>query len=328
MIRWPLSFFLLVVTVAITIKPVTADDNIEILSPPDKAVVRGKVINIVCRIDKDSIDTISVTSDYDCAKPLPEPVARFNIIHTSLFLTEGENRIEIKGFQGGNPVEEDVLTVYLKSNLISDYGKAPSGFKEYRFHVPDNERNCSICHAEELSQDAKSQQDKDLPSCYTCHKRKIDFKYVHGPTAVWACDTCHIENAGRRKNGVPDPEVMVCSKCHSGELAAWQSEKFGHGPTLAGKCAICHNPHASDESFFLNMETSDLCGNCHMDKLLYPHVVSGISSLGHPMKLKADGKRKRNISCASCHSPHAEDNQYLLIKFTGQRMEFCRNCHH
>ena len=328
--RLPLYLFLLFTTVAITTNPVMADDSIEILSPPDMASVGDKLINIVCRINKDSLDSIRVTSDYTKAMPLPEPVAKVNIRHTSLLLREGENRIRIKGLQAGNDVEdkEKVLTVFLRSKLIGDYNRTPPGFTDYIFHTPDNEKNCSICHAEELSKGARSQIDNSRPSCYTCHKRKVESKYVHGPTAVWACDTCHTENSAQRKNGVPKPEVMVCRECHSAELDAWQSEKFGHGPTMAGECAICHNPHASDENFFLRMATSDLCGNCHRDKLLYPHVISGNSGTGHPVNKKTNKYVKGGrITCASCHNPHAEDNQYLLVGYTGDRMKFCRNCH-
>ena len=326
--RWLLYLFLFFSTVALAINPVMADDRIEVVSPPDMASVSGKLINIIYKVnDDDSLDTIRVTSDYDSAHILPGPNATFNIRHSSLFLSEGENRIRIEGLKGKKVVAEKVLTVFLRSILVEEYSRIPPGFKEYTFHTSNNEKDCSFCHAEELSEDAKSQQDETLPSCYTCHKRIVDYKFVHGPASVWACATCHKENSEKIKNSVPNPEVMACQMCHTEELAAWQSEKFGHGPTLAGKCAFCHNPHASDEEFFLNRTPSDLCGYCHQDKLTNPHVITGFSEKGHPMKLDSGKNGKRGISCASCHNPHAANNVSLLKGFKKSKMEICRNCH-
>jgi predicted CXXCH cytochrome family protein len=326
--RWTLCLYLFILTVAIAINPVMAHhDNIEVISPPDMASVSGKLINIVYRIKEDSFDTIRITSDYSSARVLPEPVAKFGIRHSSIFLSEGENRIRIQGLHGKKVVAEKILTVFLISHLVEEYVTAPPGFKKYIFHTRNNEKACNFCHAEELCEDAKSQQDAALPSCYTCHKRIVDYEFVHGPASVWACDTCHKENSKKIKNAVPDREAMLCQMCHTEELAAWQSEKFGHGPTLAGKCAFCHNPHGSDEMFFLTRSPSVLCGYCHQDKLTDPHVITGFYQTGHPMNLESGKNGKRGITCVSCHNPHAENNVNLLIGFKQSKRNLCLSCH-
>jgi len=320
--RWPLCLSLFFWAIGLALPPVSwSEERIQVLSPPDMAFVNGKLINLVCRIKKNSFDAIRVTIDNDTIQSLPDPVVRYNIRHSSLFLSEGENKVRIEGLLGQNTIEEKVITVYLRSALSQKYNRPPTAFAEYRFHISKNERTCMPCHEEKLRDGTA------LRSCSPCHKRIVDYKFVHGPAAVWACVACHNENSEKSKNGVPGPEVMVCRMCHTEELAAWHSEKFGHGPTVAGKCALCHNPHASDQPFLLVEEISNLCGFCHEEKMTNNHVMTGFSGRGHPMKQGSTQDGRSGISCASCHNPHAANNSNLLAKFNGSRMGFCRNCH-
>ena len=313
---------------AVVINPVMAADNLEILSPPDMSSVGGRIINIVCRINQDSLDTIKVTSNYEYAEPQPvEPVAVQNTLRQSLLLAEGENKIKIQGLKAGKVVEEKVLSLFRRFSFSMDSVTSPPGFKDYFFHTPQNEKLCRSCHENELRKGAKSQQDEHLPACYTCHKRIMDIEKAHGPAAVWACDQCHMESSEQRTYGVPVPTVNVCRICHTEDLGKWQSEKYGHAPTIAGKCVICHDPHGSDETFFLKRESTDLCSICHADKVKYPHVITTKSGAGHPVKLDTELYVKKHISCASCHNPHAENNPYLLMNYNGSKLEFCNNCH-
>lgn len=326
--RWLVTLLLFFAIFAVVINPVMAEDNLEILSPPDMASVGGRVINIVCKINQDAVDTIKVTSNYEFAKPQPViPVAARDTLRQSLLLKEGENKIKIQGLKAGKVVEKKVLSVFRRSSLSMDYATPPPGFKEYLFHTPRNEKYCRPCHENELRKGAKSQQEKHLPACYTCHKRKMDIKYAHGPAAVWACEACHMESSAQRAYGVPAPAATVCGICHTDALSRWQSETYGHAPTMTGKCTICHDPHGSDEAFFLKRESTDLCGSCHADKVKYPHVITSKSGMGHPVKLDSERYVKKHISCASCHNPHAENNPYLLMNYNGSKLEFCRNCH-
>lgn len=324
---WLLHLALVAFFVAIVNNPVLADDSIVLLSPSDKALVEGKLINIIYKAKSDSIDTFRVVCDNNSAYPMPGFEGKFSIYHSSLFLKEGKNIIKIQGLLKKKVVAEKVITVFLGSKLVRQNTIPPPGFKKYTFHTPSNEKACTLCHAEELQAGALSQQNRTFPSCYTCHKRIVDYKFVHGPVAVWACAPCHKQNSEQVKNGVPDPEVIVCQMCHTEDLASWQSEKFGHGPTMAGKCVFCHDPHASNEPFFLKDETTDLCGYCHENKITNMHVVTGFSNRGHPMKQEGGKNGKRYISCASCHNPHAANNVNLLIGSDEPNMKFCRRCH-
>ena len=122
--------------------------------------------------------------------------------------------------------------------------------------------------------------------------------------------------------------MLFRSVCHTEKLTEWQSEKFGHGPTMAGKCAFCHNPHASDEKYFLRKSTSDLCGYCHEDKLKNPHIVAEIfSNKGHPVKLIKGKTGRLDVSCASCHNPHAANNVYFIRGYKESKMDLCPKCH-
>jgi hypothetical protein len=67
-------------------------------------------------------------------------MGKFTISCISLFLTKGENKIKIQGFREGNIIEENVLSIVLKTNLKSYYADSAPDFKEYVFHVPENEK--------------------------------------------------------------------------------------------------------------------------------------------------------------------------------------------
>ena len=326
--RWLVIILLFFAIFAVVINPVMAEGNLEILSPPDMAAVGGRTINIVCKINLDSLDTIRVTSNYEYAEPQPvKPVAVRNTLRQSLLLREGENKIKIQGLKAGEVVEEKIISVFRRFSFSMKYVTVPPGFKEYFFHTPKNEEPCRLCHENELKKGAKSLQDEHLPACYTCHKRIMDVKYAHGPAAVWACEPCHTGSSEQKTNGVPVPVVNVCRICHTEALDKWQSDPYGHAPTITGKCAICHDPHGSDENFFLKRESTDLCGTCHEDKVKYPHVITKKSGMGHPVKMDSERYVKKHISCASCHNPHAENNPNLLINYNGSKLEFCNNCH-
>lgn len=325
--RWPLYLSLFFSMVVFTVNPVMAKDSIKVISPPNLASVSGKLINFIYRVEENSFDTIKLTNDSYSTWRQPEPVVKFNVHHNRIFLTGGKNIIRIQGLKGEEVAEEKIFTVFLRSKLEQKYYMTPAGFQEYNFHTPENEKSCSFCHIEDLQAGAKSKQNQTLPACYTCHKRIVDYKFVHGPASVWACDTCHKEDQGTNKNAVPDPEVIACRMCHTEELALWKSKQFGHGPTLAGNCAQCHNPHASDEKFFLHSNPTDLCRFCHEDKLRENHIITGFSQRGHPIKQKGGKNGKKSIYCASCHNPHGANNKNLLIGYKNSRMEMCRRCH-
>ena len=50
--RWLVILLLFFAIFAVVINPVMAEDNLEILSPPDMAAVGGRIIKIVCKINQ------------------------------------------------------------------------------------------------------------------------------------------------------------------------------------------------------------------------------------------------------------------------------------
>ena len=325
-----LTFFLWIVSIALPAAS-GAGEPIQVLSPPDLTFVKGKHINLVYRVEKDFFDGMRVTVDNDRVRSVNEHVVAYDIYHDSISLSGGINRIKIEGLRSGKAIAEKVVTVFRRSAISMHNYSPPSGFSQYTFHLPQNEETCgsSPCHGGEIGSSSgdQSKQGVENSPCYRCHKRILNYNYIHGPASVWECLTCHKENSEKAKYAVPEPMAVACQMCHTTEFEKWHSEKFGHGPTMAGKCVLCHNPHASNEEFFLIREASDLCWSCHESKLKGKHVIAGFLGKGHPLKKNSKLNGGMKLSCVSCHNPHAANNINLLVGFNGSRAAFCRNCH-
>jgi predicted CXXCH cytochrome family protein len=120
----------------------------------------------------------------------------------------------------------------------------------------------------------------------------------------------------------------LCFSCHEDRKEEWEGKKFSHGPTAAGECLECHNPHASDNVFWLKKPIWDLCITCHEDKATGRHVIVGFSSNTHPMKDRPDPIREgRDLSCSSCHNPHASDSPKLFNFEVSSSFSLCGVCH-
>ena len=153
-----------------------------------------------------------------------------------------------------------------------------------------------------------------------------NYRFVHGPAAVWSCTACHETRGSGRKLSVRQPDEKVCLPCHEND---WSKKKYLHGPTAAGNCTACHNPHASNENYFLRLNTADLCVACHDDIASKPHVISGFSGVaGHPVRKSPDPFNPgSDFTCASCHNPHATDFPFMLSGDSSSMFQYCQSCH-
>ncbi len=109
----------------------------------------------------------------------------------------------------------------------------------YRRHL--DEAGCGDCHNKDLS----VQFPEDI-NCYSCHDRKDESKFVHGPIGGGACSICHDPHGSGRKSLLRAEVREMCVSCHDQE-----SSKKHINAKKNRKCNRCHNPHGGNDQFFL-----------------------------------------------------------------------------
>ena len=308
--------------------------------PPDKTVMEFDLLSMSLKVPKGSADLIKVNVNQD-EKIKIIPDNEFECF--SIQLSVGNNMIHIVAIREGRIVDEIFINVFRRSDLESIYYKPPAGFKKESFHAGER-KECAGCHtlvpaasdrkpvsisafpAEKLkgSYDAAAA----VSTCYSCHKTLLSHPFVHAPAAVWSCLTCHKPQPGQGYT-VSKPDTRACFSCHLDKKEKWYPKKYLHGPFNTGKCAICHDPHASENPFNLIKDTWDLCVSCHIDKGSGRHIVRNFSvGYYHPTRGKPDPSRPgRELSCSSCHNPHASDMSNLIRINYSSLYELCKKCH-
>ncbi|UCF31780.1 MAG: cytochrome C [bacterium] len=182
-------------------------------------------------------------------------------------------------------------------------------------HGPVGVGQCEVCHTSgKPGHPTKAVKgDFKLPAegkelCYLCHEPKDAGAVVHGPIAKGGCIPCHDPHqSNTEKQLKKETTSQLCFDCHENNKT---TKKVVHGPVAAGDCNICHNPHSSDFKGLVELEGSDLCFLCHLDRqaqfeLRYKHQPAA-------------------ESCAKCHNPHATDYSYMLL---AEGEALCFTCH-
>ena len=301
--------------------------NVSLLVPPDRSLVEKRSISIVARAKESAIDAVQLSVSGKKDPTLLKPVNGV-VCYGDIILSHGENRITIAGLKRGTVVEQETIVVSFPGYAVSRYGAASPGFKKYVFHAAAPESQCRPCHSMEFAE-PKEPSSLGKSPCIGCHGKMLaDYRFVHGPAASWACTTCHQRKATVEGTSALQGDEKSCSECHAETMDGWKTKKYQHGPTEAGLCIVCHNPHGSNFPYFVRMNTGHLCNSCHEKKILQPHVITGFTWNGHPLKVDAENARLgMTISCASCHNPHAGNNPRFLIGYDGSLTDFCRRCH-
>jgi len=310
--------------------------------PPDKSVMEFDVLGVSLNVPPGSADLITVSIDgKEQTRIVPD--SEFECFSTQLSV--GNNMIQIEAHKGGKVVNDIFINVFRKSDLESIYFKPPAGFTKGSFHAKER-RECEACHSlEPVASDKKSINPAAFSddmlkgaydgaaatsTCYSCHKALISFPFVHGPAAVWSCLSCHAPQEGKGYT-VSKPDTKASFTCQFEKKEQWYSKKYYHGPFNTGKCSICHNPHASENPNELIKDTWDLCISCHIDKGSGEHIVKNFSQgqgSYHPTRGKPDPSRPgHELSCASCHNPHASDMPRLERYTYSALFDFCKKCH-
>lgn len=302
--------------------------GLTIAVPPDRSFVESGLVNIVLKGGQKGADEVQISVNEKKKTIAPKPIERYYSCYDGIRLSYGMNRIKVTALKDGRKIEETTAQIFYRSDLSSNSGTPPPGFRKYLFHNDENEKGCSPCHELNFGKVGKKEGPDQSP-CYSCHKKILgDYKFVHGPAAVWSCLTCHDGKSRKPKLGVVKPDDRSCSECHE---KSWDTRKFKHGPTAAGNCTTCHDPHAADKPFFLRMDTGDLCTSCHEEVLSRPHILTSFSMKGgHPLKKSPDPFNPgKDFTCASCHNPHGSDSSVFLNAHQDSTSlhHFCRSCH-
>ncbi len=193
---------------------------------------------------------------------------------------------------------------------------------------------CATCHAaidaSDIPHKKKNKIARGLSAeqpalCYGCHdKAPFNKKTVHAAVGM-GCTGCHNPHASKNPKLIVSPMPDLCYTCH--DKTAF-SKKTVHPPVASGDCLTCHIPHSGDNPSLLSTPVPDLCIMCHDKMISGKHVLAGYGSGGHPISGKADPSRPgKELSCASCHTPHSSINPFLFTNATDGSGGLCLTCH-
>ncbi len=238
----------------------------------------------------------------------------------------GVNNIVVEGYINGERIARQEATIYYSGALDAI---APEGFKREYFHFPEREAPCAVCHIMSPTPEMLASPDPRKNACGSCHVRMLNKKHVHGPAGAFECVFCHEPQSQPNKYQARPGDAELCVECHEDKLTEYRTSEFVHGPVEAGLCMVCHDPHASDVRAQLVLPAYDLCITCHEQVPKEPHVTRGAGSGGvHPLKgVTNPAGEGEDLSCASCHDPHAAASRQLFRWDVKMRFGLCEKCH-
>lgn len=313
-------FFDLMLSFPLCGRPAMAQGNLTILCPADgKFANEAKDLAVVCRVSQGSFDSITISVNGFIIKKI-DPLGNKVVFCARADVEPGINNIQVSALEGDKVAASQRISVFVRST-VSQFNAEPDGYGQYLFH--STRSDCFLCHKMEPAEtDAYPDKPTDS-SCYVCHKGITAHAYVHGPAATWSCLTCHDP---KTKYIVASPVSRVCGECHQDTIDAWHKMKHMHGPTAMGMCTACHNPHGSDWQYWLRKFPTDLCQSCHVG-MTGNHIITFFNGEPHPVRGVPDPRRPgQQLSCASCHNPHASNYEYMLFDNHNYR-KFCTSCH-
>lgn len=199
-------------------------------------------------------------------------------------------------------------------------------------HEEDVERvDCSICHSEQASLQARSVHgraaaagDELAPRCTTCHGAHNVLPHTD-PDATTStmnipvmCGQCHKEGAPVALNrDLPEHDILenYSQSIHGEGL-------FEKGLTVTAVCTSCHRSHLvltrdDPESSIHRSNIAGTCTACHARiEAVHEQVIEGRLWEEEPHKIP---------SCSECHSPH--EIRRPAHDLTGMANADCLECH-
>lgn len=325
------SLLLVVIAVGV-LSPRGAAASLQVHYPPENLVISGGgVLHVIAEpegsVAADGLDVRlnGESAGSGVARPREDGGT---VYHAAVQLSFGINAVEVLLRAGGQVVAKAERKVFFLSAL-GKQTHSPADFSRRPFHLAGREAACVGCHQLAPRPEDAGPPTPEQSTCHSCHAGLTKSKEVHGPTAFWACTRCHDPTSARARYATPEPVMTLCFSCHTELKERFYGRPYQHGPTATGQCTICHNPHGSQERFFLKKAAWNLCTTCHFEKAGPRHVIAwGPRGQGHPTRGRPDPTRpKHELSCASCHNPHAAFAPRLWKFGAERRLDLCRNCH-
>jgi predicted CXXCH cytochrome family protein len=307
--------------VAIAMSASLAQASLTVHHPADRAIIGGDgLLHVIAESSADVTVHVNGVRAPSTRRALAGGGA---MVHAQLRLVPGATRITI-----AVPGASTDRTVFFVSGLVRDQTPPPD-FERRPFHRRGAEGACSGCHETVPRAEDMQPPSPARSSCYSCHADLVRTTHVHGPAAQWACLRCHADGDGAVRYVTPEPVMPLCVSCHEEQKERFYGERFQHGPTATGMCVLCHSPHGSGHALLLRNAAWELCTACHAEKGSGAHVMAGgASGQSHPTKGKPDPLRTgQELSCASCHNPHAAPAPALWSFKATLWLDLCRNCH-
>ncbi len=237
----------------------------------------------------------------------------------------GKDSVKVAGFAGGKQVAEASADFYF---LTRPGEVAPAGYSPFVMHLPEKEALCAPCHNMNPEPALLDNESAAKNPCGSCHQRRLNYEYVHGPAGVFQCIYCHEPDSKPAKYANRVEEAKLCAECHEHKVDEFKARQYIHGPIEAGLCSVCHDSHASAHFGQLNAAVNDLCLGCHGAIVKDSHVVRGVGGQGHPLEGPVDpANPDRQFSCIGCHDPHGGNSSSYFQRGISERMSLCQLCH-
>ena len=307
---------------------------LKITNPSDLQIYQEDRISFVVEAKKEEVDWIKIITDKNETHNIKVNSTRSHYCKT-LNLHLGENSVDVIGYKNNIRVKEEKRKIFLTSKVHKEYRYPPKQYMSNYFHNETNEKICASCHDMSVNEvKGVAFEDITKSNCYQCHSSITVKKHAHAPSVNWLCTSCHNGKVGvfnkadkdKTKYTVPDPIGDVCYSCHEKNKEKWGNKRFKHEPADSGRCNKCHNSHSSPNEFYLRKPAWDLCTGCHKDKVEGVHIVKTFNRVMHPTHNKKDPSRPgKDLSCISCHNPHASNASSLLQ--SSSAFGLCSRCH-
>ena len=147
-----------------------------------------------------------------------------------------------------------------------------------------------------------------LAPCESCHVQGV---FAGTPRR---CRDCHTQSGRIKATAPPSGHIRIvddCDACHRSDL--WRNVFRVDHAAVIGSCASCHNNFNAAGKSARHVQSSDLCGDCHVTfswaGARYNHDnITGTCVSCHN-GATAEGKHPGHIvsaeSCENCHSTRA-----------------------
>jgi len=189
------------------------------------------------------------------------------------------------------------------------------GFQRQHLNYPVAKANCVSCHNPHGSNTAG-----------------ILFDTVHAPVASKRCTQCHDAATSLDPFKTRRPGFELCRGCHNTMMNETLGKNRVHWPLVDQTgCVHCHEPHASAQKKLLRVEEANLCGTCHKDTMDWQASLAAkekqekAALKGRPERGAFTHQPVQGGGCATCHLPHASDNDHLMSQ--ASVVEGCGACH-